>query len=265
MSSSPPASFSLGIVPSLDDQLRKKLLDELDTTSSKWKGGSVPISSTQFSLADGQRTLVNAIGQQHFCHECGGDISKDKNQPWTGDHSYPTNLEPHVLDALYEIRVEGQQVFERRATQYLFPQCQQCSVDQAALVRQMNQWDRQKIHLEMAKNTELSKAYRLLHGYRAPVPGDNCILTTVPKVSDEQGRQIQELGETQGCHSSRAPDLHKYPTSIYIADHVPPQEFMTNYMKEVMNELKIAGPTKMCPQAPVLAVFFFSRGTDSGH
>jgi hypothetical protein len=232
-------------------ELRVLLLAEIEdnTTKPDWKGHGVTIRWNQFSLTPQMKAAVNAIGQEHGCHTCLTRLEIDRDQPWVGDHFPPTELTLHARAALAELL--GDPLFMSN-TQLLFPQCQECSSRQAALVRLLNTMTTSKI-MEWLKGSEeaLLDVQMLTSGVSAVRKGHTCIGATGPRVSGLEGVRIQGIGSVHGCHSDPS---HTSPCSIYHADHTWPQEFCTNYMEEVMKFLKIddrrPAQQELRPQCP---------------
>jgi hypothetical protein len=228
------APFAVGVTR--EAALKKKLKDliiaeiKANQTRSGWGGTGVPISSTQFSLTDTLREQVNARGRKYGCHTCPSRVENDADQPWVGDHSYPTNLSDHVKEVLNSIAG-----FADRGKTYLFPQCHQCSGQQANLVLKLNLMKQSEVGSYIDSNKE--EVYRLIHGTLVPKVNQNCVEASGPVVTPNEGDAIQLMGSENGCHSD---SRHKFPTTRYIADHAFPQEFCTGYMPQVMKELGIS-------------------------
>lgn len=252
--SSSISSSSLSAFPStraegLAKQLKKLILEEHDRNKScdeylkrfKAEGlTAVTIKSTQFSLTSNLRESTNGNGQKTGCHTCGTQLEIDPDQPWIGDHSYPTNLSDHVIRVLNADT--GRPRFDKRVRRYLFPQCHECSVGQAAEVLYLNSLTSAAIIELLKDGVRRARIYRLIHGLLAPDTTRNCVKSSGPAVTESEGRRIQALGSKNGCHSDPA---HKVPAKTYIADHFFPQEFCTGYMLQVF---KLLGLENLIPE-----------------
>lgn len=237
----PSSSSPSDRVTELARRLTKLIVEEFDRnrtctryTRAYARQGLAPVTikSTQFSLTPEHRERANELGQKCGCHTCGTRIENDPDQPWIGDHSYPTNLTPRVLGIL--IADTRRPYFEERAVRYLFPQCHRCSADQAGWVKYLNGLSARQIQDILNNKGDRQTLYRLLHGTWPPVKDVNCLISTSPNVSEAEGARIQEWGIALGCHSD---SRHRVPVARYIADHIFPQEFCTGYMRKVLDNL----------------------------
>lgn len=220
------------------DLLAKKLYDLLveeiknNTSRGDWKGKGVVISFNQFSLTSKMKSDCNEQGTAFGCHTCPSHVEIDKDQPWVGDHFPPTELKDYARAALDKLF--GTKLLVSTKKQILRPQCNDCSNQQAALVRKLNNMTASEIMKWLEKDeAELQWVLCLIQGVEPPNNG-NCIMASGAKVSDSEGKAIQLLGVRDGCHSD---PTHKYPVTKYHADHTWPQEFCTNYMDQVMEKL----------------------------
>lgn len=210
--------------------LKKKILGEIDQTSSKWKGTKTHrIRRNQAKIPDELRRAVNVTGVSFGCHSCLTFVKNDRNQPWIGDHIPPTNLKK-TAKLHYKCVVKT----------VLFPQCDDCASEQSILVKRLN---------SSGSNFPLltDKENKLIHG---GMTLNKSIPATGPKVTVGQGNVIQMLGVSNGCHSCG----RKYPKSTYHSDHIFPQEFVTSYMPQVFKLLDIPLPDfnnlEVRPQCP---------------
>ncbi|HUO31909.1 MAG TPA: hypothetical protein VMU80_21995 [Bryobacteraceae bacterium] len=231
-------------------KLKDLIEDELDRNQSLntvTDGDEVILKDSYPKFATAaQVETVNNIGQRTGCHTCGSHIETDPDQPWIGDHSYPTNLEKFALEAL----MKNDDRYEKRDSIYLFPQCYECSNEQATLVHTLNGLDAKGIADKLKDAGEKERIYRLIHGDdKAPVPYTNCISSSGDKVTVNEGAYIQKLGTTLGCHSNKN---HRVPSRRYIADHIVPREFCTAYFPVLCEKLGVDLPTKFAlrPQCP---------------
>lgn len=220
----------------LTKQLYDLLVEEIKSNQSRgdWKGKGVVVSFNQFSLTPKMKSDCNEQGTVHGCHTCDSHVEVDKDQPWVGDHFPPTELKAHACKALAELFGSKLLVSQK---QILRPQCNDCSNQQAALVRKLNNMTTSEIMNWLGKDEgELFWTLCLIQGAEPPSVGKNCIFSSGPKVSETEGKQIQILGIRDGCHSD---PTHKYPVTKYHADHTWPQEFCTSYMDDVFKALKL--------------------------
>lgn len=186
------------------------------------------IRRNRFKPAPHEKFYIQQLGDSFGGHTCGTFIATDPNQPWTGDHLPPTELK----DTLRQ-DVEKHLKIKRKA-QYLAPQCTKCSSQQAALVKRLNSMSTQQARQYLNNHPDERNLIRSRDSHKFAI-GTNCIWATGSKVTQSQGRQIQQMGEKKGCHSCGG----WYPASIYIADHIVPQEFVTTYMEQVFKALGI--------------------------
>lgn len=203
------------------DDLKQLILAELNQTKPSWRGKGIPIKLTQFGLSKKLRDLVNEQGYNHGCHTCLTRVEADSDQPWVGDHIPPTELaNKYCLELLPKWDYN----------RYLFPQCHQCSAKQSGIVK--------SVQNGMGLGSLDSEELKLLGKDRDIKVGQNCIKSSGPKVSDPEGKQIQNLGIQQGCKTCST----KFPTDKYIADHSFPQEFCTAYMEMLFSHLGLPYP-----------------------
>lgn len=206
----------------LGSSLKVLLLEEFAANKSRddWGGKGIPIKFNQFSLTAKMKAEANEQGRSHGCHTCTSHLEIDSDQPWVGDHFPPTELRKHARAALDV--VFGDKLVSAK-TQVLRPQCNDCSNRQAALVRLLNTMTSSDIVKWLqGDEDELFNVLSLIQGVEPPVIGKNCIQASGPKVTAEQGKWIQMLGISSGCHSD---PTHTVPATIYHADHIWPQEF----------------------------------------
>lgn len=215
-------------------QLREDIQRELFDTHENWYGLDYPdemliIRRNHYYPSETEKFVVQQLGEAFGCHTCRTFISTDRNQPWTGDHVPPTQLRNGL-----RTWAEGQLGFNP-GQQVLAPQCTACSSTQAALVRTLNSLPLVQDAITYLTNPVHDDEKKLILGGKQFLVGTNCVQATGPKVTQTQGRRIQHLGERQGCHSCGT----AYPASVYIADHIVPQEFCTSYMPQVFEALDL--------------------------
>lgn len=215
-------------------RLKRDIRRELFDTHDDWYGLDYPdlmvtITRNHYYPTETDKFIVQLLGDSFGCHTCRTFISTDRNQPWTGDHIPPTQLRDGV-----RTWAEGQLGFNG-GQQVLAPQCTACSSQQAALVRTLNSMPRVQDALNYLTDPRNRDERKLIIGGKQFLVGTNCIQATGRKVNQTQGRQVQHLGERQGCHSCGT----LYPASVYIADHIVPKEFCTTYMPQVFEVLGI--------------------------
>lgn len=206
----------------------------LNPSHKKWikkadkKSGGVPLPHVNFKADHTHKALVNKLGKSVGCHTCLSMVHLDKNQPWVGDHCPPTELK----DAAYLHYSGAASVPGRR----LYPQCHECSGQQAALVRQINSCRGVYPKLSADEKKLILGNGKWSHG---------SVASSGPNVSTSEGLQIQALGVSHGCHTCGS----KYPTKHYIADHFPPVQFQTHYMLEICEKLGVKLPSaRVLPQ-----------------
>lgn len=211
-------------------KLAQRILGEIVGSHERWYGLRYPdlklvIDRRHLHVQEWQRFHVQQLGESFGCHTCRTYLDTDKNQPWIGDHIPPTELKCRDLVA--------KELGWKTDVQELFPQCDECAFQQAALVKRLNGYSKQEA-LRRAKLL-VGTERKLIFGGLDPIANQNCVRATGSKVSSTQGRTIQTMGTRNGCHSCGS----AYPRKIYIADHVVPKEFCTNYMPQVFKILKI--------------------------
>lgn len=211
-------------------KLKKRILAELGGSHRRWYGHDYPdlrliIDRRHLYVQEWQRYQVQLLGEAFGCHTCQTYLDTDKNQPWIGDHIPPTELKCRPLVA--------QDLGWDDDEQVLFPQCDECAVQQASLVKRLNTYSKQEA-LRRAKLL-VGTERKLIFGGRDARLNQNCVAATGSKVTSNQGHSIQTMGGQDGCHSCGG----AYPRKIYHADHVVPKEFCTNYMPQVFELLKI--------------------------
>lgn len=230
--------------PETEAALKKLILDELDKndTRPQWlraqtKQGFDPISieRSDFSLTAELRQETQGQGKTLGCHTCPARLEIDPDQPWTADHTPPTRLRLELK------RVVMASVAHWDGHTYLFPQCDRCRIEQGPLVEALNSGQK--------TFNALSLREKRLFGHGIKIkPNVNCIRSYSDVVPPPAGRRIQEFGIENGCHSCGS----DFPASVYIADHIFPQEFCTHYMQMVFELLGIEYPTEfeLRPQCP---------------
>lgn len=149
-------------------------------------GYAIRIPPGEFYAVEQHREEIQILGFRNKCHTCAADILTDADQPWIGDHIPPT--EWHAAG-------NGPRV--------LYPQCDRCANEQAVLVRALNAGQ------AITPNGHQQKLLTGGDGESIPASG--------PRVSAEEGRQIQALGIANGCHSCGS----HVSCHTYIADHEP--------------------------------------------
>lgn len=225
-------------------KLAAKLRRALNPTHPDWKGYPLKIvsESGKAEVGDGDfddddedddeltgsvfgtkaawREKVNVVGKLYGCHECLTVVEMDEDQPWIGDHIPSTKLGARARAAL---GAPDETV--------LLPSCQNCSSTQAALVKVLNATK----DLDGFWKTLTSRQQALVIGGKST---QGKVLSHSPKVSKAERAIIKKNGMIDGCHACGG----KVPRTKYIADHCPPQEFLTWYMPELCKELKIEIP-----------------------
>jgi hypothetical protein len=187
----------------------------LDSTHPNWKGEPTALTEGRsvFGTHEELRMEVNKIGRIHGCHECLTILKNDTDQPWIGDHIPPTNL-------IQSVRDHHNLPDQTR----LLPSCERCSSLQAALVKRLN-----------AGDALTEEERNLIFGGTTTRP---IIRSSNSRVNKTQGLQIQCNGTINGCHVCGT----KIPRDRYIADHCPPQEFLTSWMPQLCEKLDIELP-----------------------
>ncbi|NMO18639.1 hypothetical protein HPC49_12445 [Pyxidicoccus fallax] len=217
------------------DDLREFIEEELarNTTHHKWRGKGIPIRRTSW-YTNAHRSDIQEIGKKYGCHTCLSKLHKDRDQPWVGDHIPPTSLSKNLRLTLS---------VDLNPT-VLFPQCHDCSSRQASLIKGLNAM-RAGDALKFLNNNPDEKCFIL--GVRDPIPG-NCVSSSGPKVTSNEGQEIQKIGSKQGCHTCNG----KVPARTYHADHSFPKEFCTPYMESVFDKLGLLYPIDfdLKPQCP---------------
>ncbi|MBV6815769.1 hypothetical protein ACE15N_20205 [Xanthomonas campestris pv. passiflorae] len=179
---------------------QEKVRCEKVLTDPQWTGVSqnqIKSSINKF-FADAEITKqVNIVGYLHGCHTCKTKTATDKDQPWVGDHNPPTNL---IHSVRANIGLGGVVGFG-----LLFPQCHQCSHRQANIVQFLNNGGAYDAGMH-------ANFVGLQHHHNQSIPA------TSANVSENEGRSVQQLGISYGCHSCGT----KYPSANYDADHSPP-------------------------------------------
>jgi hypothetical protein len=231
-------------------QLRADLVEffnEHCKSKPEWEGvkkkdGEVHIKRGQFEVLPEHRKSIQTAGKEYGCHTCGSRLVDDNNQPWTGDHNPPTQLNSRVKEALFEGWAH-----DRKGWRGLLAQCDKCSSLQGGLVSKLNIIESQnkkseKKELagkldEFLKDPGLKEpglppevAKKIIKGGRGPTIGASGSTVTQP-----EGLAIQKEGLAEGCHSCDS----RVASHTFHADHVPPAEFHTNYMEEVCNYLNM--------------------------
>jgi hypothetical protein len=219
-------------------ELKEKLEEEMNQTNTAWRGQAVKIDPTEDPVSDDHKKVVQAQGEANGCHTCLTKVSKDRDQPWIGDHIPPTNLASHVRALLPQAN---------QNTTVLYPQCDTCAEKQSALVKRLNDLQGPALAAAYA-NLSLGER-KLLCGGRT----DRMYWTVShgPTVTDAEGREVQRLGTRDGCHSC-APTRNMIPKSKYHADHSPPVLLNMPAVRKIMSRLGLQPPTTYwaLPQCP---------------
>jgi hypothetical protein len=226
----------MNIAPRIEKaHLLKMITGVLSGTDSKWLGSGVPAGRFDF-YTDEVREKIQEEGVKNGCHSCNMKLSEDRNQPWVGDHIPPTDLD-----------VGLKMVLNLPVKVHLFPQCHECSNFQAWLVKTLNSKCTKSVSEAEKFLEEDKKRLPYIKGGKEIRP-EYCIESTQTYVTPTEGRFIQALGETNGCHTCNT----FFPASVYHADHVFPKEFCTPYMKLVFASLEIKYPDsfEFRPQCP---------------
>jgi hypothetical protein len=203
-------------------EVLKGLIDiELKESASHddWEGEGVDLimAREHFNVSDANKEKVNEWGRDKGCHTCNTHLVSDDDQAWIGDHIPPTQLQDRFLEPLG---------FNDKS-RLLYPQCDTCAEKQSTLVKSLNALKSDK--KELKKVVEGLNKNLLTKGL-AKYPG---VLSSGGKVTQNEGKDIQELGIKHGCHSCPK----SFPKSKYHADHCPPKEFYTDYMQKVVADL----------------------------
>jgi hypothetical protein len=228
------------------EEIANEIQRELDRSASDaaWGGSVATAAEPELNLDfrsyrlpanRAAKIAIQTIGQVHGCHTCLTVLANDNDQPWVGDHCPPTELDATSRELL---GIDDDNT-------YLFPQCHNCSQQQAGLVREFStcRYRSEK----QSKVDELSAHGRnLLTGTKAPrAKGStrwNCLLATGPTVKTFEGYDIQHLGSRPGprggCHTCGA----RVPVTEYIADHWVPAAFVTTGMQQLFRLLEIDYP-----------------------
>ena len=199
--------------------LRKNLEEHL-CDHPEWKGNGeddaeYSIEGRPFRSTKNSKPVMKAAGEKYGCHTCNQKIVNDADQPWTGDHIPSTNLAPKVKDILFP---------DWDGTTHLIAQCDACSARQSALVKALNTQDDPDAYFQTLSPPEKKM---ILGGRKGTIVSRSADSTT------HAGDLIQLEGAKLGCHSCKA----KFPSSIYHADHLPPKELNTSYVRAVVKAL----------------------------
>ena len=166
-----------------------------------------------------ERELVREVGKIEGCHECNMLVELDDSQPWVADHIPPRDF-----------NLAQRKAFGFPATGFvLIPQCDSCSIKQASFINQM------------ASGSA-----------KPPFSADQLCLVTVNKYPKEgaiegsdapanqpQRAMVNKLGRMFGCHSCGSTT----PALTYRADHNPPLQFSTHWVKELLAKLGVSVPS----------------------
>lgn len=221
-----------------------QMVMSISPTDPDWKGKGVAVTLMQMVASDSQREAVNDIGKLHGCHSCLTPVATDKNQPWIGDHQPPTELSAKARKAL---GLAEAPVYDGSVK--LRPQCDVCSVSQAATVKRIN------AEVAGGKEPNLNALGKRLLGVAKP-KHDECINASSAKVSPAEGDSIQRLGEVHGCHSCGT----YCPKDAYHADHCPPYCYTRSHVIKILkyaqknvkslDKLEIPTEFELRPQCP---------------
>lgn len=206
------------------ERVKRLIKVELNQTHKNWKGTAVPLIEGLSVFGTNQllRSEVNKVGRIHGCHQCLTVLATDTDQPWIGDHIPPTELSSRVREA-----------YGLPDTTRLLPSCWSCSSKQAAFVKSLNATPTDE--LQDWDGDEVLNMHRMIHGGETTRP---VIPSHGPKVNATQGLQVQANGTIDGCHICEG----KVPCDVYIADHCPPQEFLTSWMPQLCDALGVTIP-----------------------
>jgi hypothetical protein len=206
---------------------------------------------------DKYREEVQPVGQKYGCWECGEKIEDSKNS-WGADHIPPWNMHKK-LTLLEKIADYAEDKDTKKkpkkppahgtwdkwklgAPMWLLPSCKNCERLQAVLVKKVS-----------AKGADLDTIlpilkkldWNLLRGGTADNKVQTTVRATVAASKAWKGKQ-----EDLSCHACLRTKTSS-EDSKYIADHYPPQEFNTNYARELFQlaAIKVPDPV-MRPHCP---------------
>jgi hypothetical protein len=191
---------------------------------------AVEINGNAFNTKQTERDLIDQLGKEFGCHECGKYIERDGEQTWIGDHIPPKNLKTALA-----MHYGHATPFQYR----LYPQCYKCMREQAKLVDDLN---------------SSSPPYKALDPWHtllimgSPLNGDY-LNYTAKDVDSAASQLIQQLAHRSGCHSCQE---DRYPADRYVADHFPPASFMQAYAKNILAHYGIPEITEfhLLPHCP---------------
>lgn len=202
----------------------KRLLGEQLDSLAGYGGAKITGVLTEFNVFDAHKALIQNEGAANGCHSCGTKIATDPTQNFVSDHQPPVALHPSVRAAL-GVHWDGYR---------LFPQCDVCAAQQAALVNRLN---------STHDITTLTADERKLVFCNQPT--GFVVTTNFGKPTEAERVAVQLFGRANGCHSCPTDATRRYPNRIYHADHIYPQEMATSYFQELCTLLDIDYPEEM--------------------
>lgn len=195
---------------------RKKIEEICSGNSRKsYKGGGVPLSVNESikEVSSDNKKKVNDIGTEHKCHSC----KERGNDVWIADHIPPRHLTRAKVQYYWNGKWDGKYRF--------FPHCQACAECQSGIVSNI-------------KRTPLSDLLPLDRNERLMIVDTRKNMSNVGhagKPSTTDRANIQPKGIMYQCHTCGKGPFN----GRYVADHVPPREFNTPYMKSILKALGI--------------------------
>lgn len=210
----------------------RKLLKKVFYTNPNWRGvgkegSTIDINTTRFIADSDNREKIQTSGASNFCHTCLEDITSDTNQPFIGDHIPPKE----IYNKFFGNGLE--KIFPNTWDKgfVLLAHCDECAARQSGLVKRLCL----ESDIVSAYNALGAKDKKLVTGGRRGMIKGNS-----GSVTKQQGQQVQNEGVKKGCHSC-SPAKKNYPNKIYHADHFPPAELLTSYMKALIAKLDLGG------------------------
>jgi hypothetical protein len=206
---------------------------------------------------DKYRDDVQPVGLKHGCWECGEQIENSKNS-WGADHIPPWRMHKRVtlLQKISEYATDKETKkkpikppahgtwakWEIGSIMWLLPSCKDCERLQGTLVKKLMA---NGVDLAELLPTFKKRQWNLIRGGSADNKVQTSVRTTSAASKAWKGKQ-----DTLACHGCGKTQTASEDTK-YIADHYPPQEFNTNYARELFElaGIKVPDPV-MRPHCP---------------